>query len=153
MDFKRFNVMKKSSYKTLIILLTIPALFLYIHVWKDYSNSIKSIAEPMRDNVLMFKEKYKRYPTTFDESLDLLKLSDCDDVDGKIGSRYEGEHRMVYTCKLWIKNMLVHAVISKPAIPYTLNFYMGYSRCHIRFDDKNRESIMCYQDSLIKYNP
>ncbi len=144
--------MKKSSYKILITLLTISALFVYINYGKDYSNSIKRIAEPMRDNVLMFKEKYKRYPTTLDENLDLLKLSGCDDVTGKIESRYEGEHRMVFVCKSIIKNLSISAVISEPGKPYYLSLYQAYSRCHILFGKSNPNSIDCYEDSLIDFN-
>lgn len=136
-----------------MILFTIFSLLFYFHIWKDYSNSIKAIAEPMRDNVLKFKAKYKRYPTALDESLGLLELSGCDVTSASNRPRYEGEQRMVFTCRSIIKNMSVSAEVTEHATPYSLSFYRGYSRCHIRFDESNRTNIRCYQNPLIKHSP
>ncbi len=144
--------MVKLVNKILGVLIIIPAIFFYILVWKDYSNNIKKIAEPMRDKVLKFEEKFGRYPTIFDESLELLKLSGCNAVDGKSRPRYEGEQRMAYTCKFWIKNMSIDAVMSKHATPYSLNFYMGYTRCHLLFAETKRTKILCDQYPLFKHN-
>lgn len=144
--------MNKSSNKIVVFLFTISAVFLYLHFWKDYSNQIKKIAEPMRAEVFKFKKKFERYPTIFDESLELLKLSGCNAVDGKSQPRYEGEQRMVYTCKFWTRNMSIEAVMSKHATPYSLNFYMGYTRCHLLFDETKRTKILCNQYPLFKHN-
>ena len=145
----RAKLMVKPVYKAFGILFIILTIFLYIHVWKDYSNNIKNIAEPMRDKVLVFKEKYGRYPTNLDESLKMLKSSGC---YNNTEPRTYGENTMIYKCKSIFKDMLVNVTVVEFATHYILRFYKGYTGCEISFQESNKTKILCYQKSIIKWN-
>ena len=140
--------MVKPATKILRIFFVILFILSYIHLWKDYENNIKNFAEPIKNSILKYKNKYGRYPTKIDESLSLLKSSGCNVKHGKIKSEYEGEHRMVFVCKSIFKNTTIHALIT-PAKPYHLDFYKGYTRCHVGFDTGKNSSVYCYQDPII----